>query len=191
MAGFPISPRHARLILQVDDSSLYASFCLSLRNCIRCPQSCFQMLVCTYLFCFCMPSMTCRDQFCLLARRLYWLHVPNFTRVSVFQKSSKLLPFRADMCNIQVASKAKLRKEVLPYAVCLAAAMSVESPFVHLDSIQVHIYPQACLLVIFPIVCQCLQGKRHDVASHSAKHETSGWNPILPACNMHVTHGKL
>ncbi len=38
---------------------------------------------------------------------------------------------------MQVAARAKRRSEVLPYAVNLAAATSVESPFVHLDSIPV------------------------------------------------------
>ena len=38
---------------------------------------------------------------------------------------------------LQVATDRKLAKDVLPYAVALAAATSAETPFVSLDSIQV------------------------------------------------------
>jgi len=46
---------------------------------------------------------------------------------------------------VQVAGDAKRRSSVLPYAVQLAAASSVESPFVHLDSLQV-VGPYPCYI---------------------------------------------
>ena len=45
----------------------------------------------------------------------------------------------------RLLGNAKRQKEVLPLAVQLAAAMSVESPFVHLDSIQVKSSISGCI----------------------------------------------
>lgn len=138
MAAFPISPRHARLLIQARHFSLYSWFLHSAERVAAADcrwNPCTSADVSTIGRCASKrdwESGACCVQVPILgmSRELASLSLAFIAFLQRMQTQRLAVV-------IQIAEDVKSRTKCLPLATALTAAMSVETPFVHVDNIQV------------------------------------------------------